>query len=336
VVAGAPGRDLEGATDAGAIGYFNFFNPADGVVMITQSSPGIEGAAEPGDRFGEVLTPPFDRGEEGLDVLVGIPREDVGSARDAGMVEQVALFRQPSDPASRLYRQGLEGSPGVPEAGDRFGSAVALANTTLAVGAPGEDLGRVKNAGVVDLLYKSSSAEASFRPQGVVTQESRRVPGRSERGDRFGASLVEFDYCPPQGDGTGEGAKFAVGAPGEDLGRAENAGVVVIYDSGLRRDLDSDQTSPTVPACASDVIRQDGVAPGHAEDGDLLGADVGRAGEEPRPAELLISVPGEDLGKTVDAGLIEVIDARSNLSARAQPFLDGPLPRLHYGTLPTA
>jgi len=54
------------------------------------------------------------------------------------------------------------------------------------------------------------------------------------------------------------------------------------------------------------------------------------------PAELLISVPGEDLGHTVDARLIEVIDARTKLSARPQPFLDGPLRRLHYGTLATA
>ena len=338
VVAGAPGRDVDGATDAGAIGYFNFFNPADGVTMITQSSPGIAGAPEQDDRFGEVLSPPFDHGEDGLDVLVGVPHEDVGSTRDAGVVEQVALFTQSSNPKSRLYRQGLGGSTGIPEAGDRFGSALALANTTLAVGVPGEDVGRLKNAGVVHLLYTSSpsSPEAPFEPQGVVTQESRHVPGRSERGDRFGGSLIEFDYCPPEGGRTGKGAKFAIGAPGEDLGRAENAGVVVLYDSGLRRDPDSDHTTPTIPTCASKVIRQDGVAPGHAEDGDELGTDVGRVGEEPRPAELLISVPGEDLAETVDAGLIEVIGVGSPMSARAQGFADGPLRRLHYGRLPTA
>ena len=45
------------------------------------------------------------------------------------------------------FRQGARGVPGAPEAGDRFGAALAGGGNVI--GAPGEDVGRVVDAGIV-------------------------------------------------------------------------------------------------------------------------------------------------------------------------------------------
>jgi FG-GAP repeat len=60
---GIPGADVDGQTDAGAIGFYRVTRArltndlkVAGPTIITQNSPGIPGAAEAGDRFGEVIT----------------------------------------------------------------------------------------------------------------------------------------------------------------------------------------------------------------------------------------------------------------------------------------
>ena len=84
---------------------------------------------------------------------------------------------------------------------------------------PGEDLGRVRNAGAVDVLYGTSSGLSSAGHR-LWSQNSRGVAGGAEAGDRFGSSLTAGDL------GGSSQADLAVGVPTEDLGRRRDAGVV--------------------------------------------------------------------------------------------------------------
>jgi hypothetical protein len=93
----------------------------------------------------------------------------------------------------------------------------------LAVGVPGEDVGAVDDAGVVNVRY----APGFGRPVGltVLTQD------RPETGDESGSALAEGFLA--SSDGT---VDLAVGAPGERVGSAAGAGAVSVVktdDSGF-------------------------------------------------------------------------------------------------------
>ena len=127
LVVGVPGRDIGGAANAGVIAAYT--PGARGMLtarVVSQATPGVLDASESGDRFGEVLSLPFLQGFGGADVLVGVPREDIRMAKDAGVVEQVVVMDNGDSSTHRVYRQRRGGPMGVPETGDRFGSAIAL------------------------------------------------------------------------------------------------------------------------------------------------------------------------------------------------------------------
>ncbi len=160
-------------------------------------------------------------------------------------------------------------------------------------------MGRVKDAGAVHLLVSryheaSYTNDLDFRPRRNLTQDSERVPGGSEPGDVFGAALAWVDYCPPQHELSKAGVSFLVGAPGEDLGQVGDAGAVTLYDSGIG------ELGRAVAACPSQLIRQDGLAAGHAEAGDRLGDQL-YTHNTFDTREVLIAVPGEDVGTVADA-----------------------------------
>jgi hypothetical protein len=105
---------------------------------------------------------------------------------------------------------------------------------------------------------------------------------------------------------------------------------VTLYDSGLLTESGSEARP-----CPAQWIRQDGIAVGHTEAGDRLGADLAASGELFDGLALLIGVPGEDVRGVVDAGLIAVVDIRSVGRTAGQQLPGGPRARLHYATLPT-
>jgi hypothetical protein len=124
----------------------------------------------------------------------------------------------------------------------------------LAVGADGMALG-----GSVHVL--AGSTKGLVLPWTVITQDSQGVPGKSERGDYFGAHVA---ILPLAGGSTGW---LVVGSPGEDLGSADiNEGRVVVMPG-----------SPIGPATSSArAWHQDSPGiKGAAEIGDLFGRTVG-------------------------------------------------------------
>jgi hypothetical protein len=282
---GAPGEDVGAAGGAGAVTIL--FGSAAGIggagaQLLTQANP------EPGDSFGFSL----DIGDfgSGDQLVVGAPGEDVGAAGGAGAVSQI------DDPAGtpdeQLLYQGVGGMVGTPETGDAFGWAIVSNDfndtdgiDSLAVGAPGEDVGAVADAGVVNIRY----APGFGQPFGLtlLTQD------RPEARDGFGSALS--DGYLAESDGT---VDLAVGAPGETVGGRAGAGAVSV--------VKNDDTG--FLATGSQLFYQ-GFAgvPGTAETDDGFGSAVavgsfGRGG-----GGLAVGVPGEDIGAVADAGALNVL-----------------------------
>jgi hypothetical protein len=104
----------------------------------------------------------------------------------------------------------------------------------LVVGAPGLQVGAVRQAGGVVIL-PASDRGLSLREK-VVSQSSRGLPGASETGDQFGAAVASADF---DRDGF---ADLAIGQPDESSGSLEGTGAVtVVY--GSARGLDTTRSA---------------------------------------------------------------------------------------------
>ncbi|MFJ2093981.1 esterase [Streptomyces sp. NPDC087901] len=125
------------------------------------------------------------------------------------------------------WTQDTTGVPGVPEAGDGWGADLSVADTDgdgyadVAIGAPGEDIGTVADAGAVWVLR---GAAGGLTATGAASwdQDSLNVPGAPEKGDRWGGQVRLTD---PDKDG-----RFGLlsAAPGENAGN----GVVWVFSAG--------------------------------------------------------------------------------------------------------
>lgn len=184
---GAPREDVGASADAGGVTILrDLYDEVTGGTSITQDSPGVPGAAETGDRFGQTVDTVRVGGTTRL--AVGAPREDVGSGTDAGAVQFFSSNGTTLSTGVSLT-QNTAGVSGAAEDGDFFGSALAWSApvsgtvSRLGVGAPGEDT-TANNAGTVQVFPSNNlGAETTW------TQASASVPGAVEAADGFGATV---------------------------------------------------------------------------------------------------------------------------------------------------
>jgi hypothetical protein len=246
---GAPGYNVNGRNDAGLVAMTAAVDGGTSSSTITQNSPGIDGVAETGDRFGAALTINHLTGANGtIDVAVGVPNEDIGSVADAG---SVIILQDLEDPVETgiAIDQNSPGVPGIVEAGDRFGrsldsiNVISNSSSWLAIGVPGEDVGTRRNAGSLQLFR---SNETTLSPRAGLSQDTSGVSGVAETGDLFGDRLA-FGLL-----GRAESnIRLAVSAPEED-GAATDTGLVQVFPvTNLDAEVSYAQNSPGIPGAAT-------------------------------------------------------------------------------------
>ncbi|ATL29239.1 FG-GAP-like repeat-containing protein [Streptomyces formicae] len=139
------------------------YGDGDGLVWkgqtLNQDTPGVPGAAEPGDDFGNALTAADFDGDGHDDLVAGAPGEAVGSTKGAGSVTVLrggpqGILDAAGAARATTYHQNSPGILGVAQKDDAFGTALTVGDhdgdgrPDLSVGAPGED---ASTGGVWDL-----------------------------------------------------------------------------------------------------------------------------------------------------------------------------------------
>ncbi|MEU6879918.1 S8 family serine peptidase [Streptomyces sp. NPDC046712] len=253
-VVGDPKATVGGDANAGVVRVV--YGGGKGTTEIDQDLAAVSEGAEPGDWFGENLAT-FDHDRDGYtDLVVGVPAEDVGANTDAGSAQVFygAAGGLSTGKAPLNLVQGTGAGSilsSAPEAGDRFGAAVAAGHTTagepyLVIGVPGEDLGTVADAGNAHYLRGSVNV--------AVHQDKPGMGGAAEAGDKFGSAVAA------------SANHVVIGSPGEAIGTLANAGGVQI----LKHDLSADG----IPAPVQGISQDDDFVSGASEAGDQFGASV--------------------------------------------------------------
>jgi FG-GAP repeat len=195
---GVPLEEVGGARDAGAVNVLPGSTgklTGAGSQYFTQDSPGVVGAAEIIDLFGDTLAAGDFNNDSFADLAVGAANEAVGASQGSGAVNvllgSAGLL---TGVGGQLFTQDSPGVGDAAEEGDAFGFALTAADfdndafADLAVGAPFEDVASVVDAGAVNVLYGSAGLLTGAGSQ--LFAQGAGIGGTPERFDAFGWALA--------------------------------------------------------------------------------------------------------------------------------------------------
>jgi len=306
------------ATTAGAVAVM--YGGPDGRIgsglaeRLQQGMRGVGGFSEDGDDFGRVLATGHLDNDRCLDLVVGVPRETIGSAFGAGAV--YVIFGSPAGlghgrPGLVLAR-GQGGVPGRPESFGFFGSALHVARApgstggAIAIGEPGRTMDRdaLIHLYAGNVAVVSMNADGSVKLGRVFSQDTAGVTGSTEQADHFGYSVA----LGMVGGNTGR-LDLIVGAPGEGIGTVRDGGnVTVVYDAFA-----------AASSFKSVEVRQGlGGITGRPERNDRFGWRLGHV-QSGGTGYIAVGAPYEDVFSSVDAGVVQLLSTTNRgLVARAQ------------------
>ena len=296
LVVGSPGDIVNppATTARGAVTVFygsptGFDKGAGPDRVIDQSLATVPDTPETGDGFGTSLAAGDLTGDGVDDLVVGVPGEN-----DAKGIVQVI----PGGPGglgsvnARTWSENTAGVPGTSEPGDTFGWSVAVGDVDgdggddLVVGVPGENRAR----GSVVVLRSNGTGPVVAAGAQVIGQDSAGVDGVAAVNDIFAFSLA---IGPLDGDAFDD---VAIGTLDDTVGSVQDAGSVTLLRgsaSGLS----------TAGYGGTRVTQQTAGVAGTAERGDAFGFAVATTPVQGNGVhQLLIGVPGEDVGSIADAG----------------------------------
>ncbi|MFI2374395.1 FG-GAP repeat protein [Streptomyces sp. NPDC018964] len=213
------------------------------------------------------------------DTVIADPDATVSGNERAGMIHVVLG----GDKGVVEISQDTPNVADAPEAGDRFGFSLAVYDANkdgcsdLAVGIPYEDVGTVRDAGYVQVIYGSTTAVGQeFPSRGFIQGENQPLGGGPEPEDWLG-------YAVAAGTSPTGYPFLAIGVPGEDGGGGVDMGLIG-YVWG------TDYQAVSVSQDTTGVWEE-------AEPYDRFGAAIAATDRY-----FVVSAPGESIGAVAFAG----------------------------------
>ncbi|MGW3290715.1 VCBS repeat-containing protein [Streptomyces sp. NPDC001002] len=225
-------------------------------------------------------------GDGARDTVITDPEATVDGVARAGAIHIV----YGGGKGTFLVTQALAAVPGAPETDDRYGFSTAVYDANLdgcsdlVVGLPYEDMGTVRDAGDVQLLYGATGGlTTGAAPVEFYQGADKALGGALELNDWTGFSVAAGK--------TSAGTPYLlIGSPGEDLGTVPDAGMIS-YVHGTAR------TVVTV----TQNTEAGGAVPDAAEVNDRFGYALAAS-----PTHFAVGAPGEGAGAGPFAGIANI------------------------------
>jgi hypothetical protein len=200
--------------------------------------------------------------------------------------------------------QNSPGVPGSAEKYDEFGESVSYRDGHLAIGVPGEGIGKVPTVGMVQPILWNEAA-STYTALRAIQQNLPGVPGTNEAADLFGESVAVTRGLTASGS-----YDIAIGAPTEAIGKAKEAGAVTVANFSKAIFRGYSQNTHGMP--------------GGAEADDNFGSSVSVLSRSATVDTLVIGAPGENVTGCLSTGYVAHSDGKRLTSATTWTYIPAP------------